>query len=185
MEVVALTSTIYQFDIDLADHDRAVYEHLDLRIARHPSESEDYLATRLLAYCLEYTEGIAFSKGGISGSEEPAIAVRDMTGAMLAWIDIGAPDAARVHKAGKAAPRVAVYTHKDPSQMRRLWAAERIHRVEALELYRIDRVLLDAMTSALDRRMAFALSVQDREIYIALGDRTIEGRIARVPATAV
>lgn len=176
---MAQTSTIYNFDIDLADSDRGVYEHLELRVARHPSESEEYLITRLLAYCLEYTEGIAFSKG-ISDPDEPAIAVRDLTGAICVWIEIGAPDAARVHKAGKAAGRVAVYTHKDPTQMLKLWANERIHRIEDLELYRIDRALLDAMVAALDRRMALSMSVNDRDLYIAMGDQVIEGRVARV-----
>jgi uncharacterized protein YaeQ len=178
---VAQTSTIYNFGIDLADSDRGVYEHLDLRVARHPSESEDYLVTRVLAYCLEYADGIAFSKG-ISDPDEPAIVVRDMTGAIEVWIDIGAPDAARVHKAGKAAARVAVYAHKDPAQMLRLWANERIHRIEALELYRIDRPLLDAMVAALERRMTFSIAVTDRDLYIVIGEQTIEGRVVRVPA---
>ncbi len=176
---MAQTSTIYTFEIDLADSDRGVYDHLDLRVARHPSESEDYLVTRVLAYCLEYADGISFSKG-ISDPEDPTIAVRDMTGAIKVWIEIGAPDAARVHKAGKAAARVAVYAHKDPAQMLRLWANERIHRIDALELYRIDRALLDTMVAALDRRMTFSLAVTDRDLYIALGEQTIEGRVTKI-----
>jgi len=179
---VAQTSTIYNFGIDLADSDRGVYERLDLRVARHPSESEEYLITRVLAFCLEYADGIAFSKG-ISDPDEPTIAVRDLTGAVQAWIEIGTPDAARVHKAGKAASRVAVYSHKDPAQMLRLWANEKIHRIEALELYRVDRALVDAMVAALDRRMAFSLSVNDRDLYIAVGDQTIEGRVTRIATT--
>ncbi len=63
-------------------------------LARHPSESAEYLVTRLLAYCLEYTEGIAFSKG-LSDPDEPAIVVRDLTGALRGWIEVGAPEAAR------------------------------------------------------------------------------------------
>ncbi len=176
---MAQTSTIYNFEIDLADSNRGVYEHLELRVARHPSESEDYLVTRVLAYCLEYTDGIAFSRG-ISDPDEPTIAVRDLTDTIGAWIEIGTPDAARVHKAGKAASRVAVYAHKDTMQMLRLWANERIHRIEALELYRVDRAVIDAMVEALDRRMTFSLSVSDDDLYIALGDRTIEGRVTRV-----
>lgn len=176
---MAQTSTIYNFGIDLADSDRGVYEHLDLRVARHPSESEDYLVTRVFAYCLEYADGITFSKG-ISDPDEPTIAVRDLTGAIQVWIEIGTPDASRVHKAGKAAARVAVYSHKDPTQMLRLWANERIHRIEELELYRVDRALLDAMVAALDRRMAFSLAVTDGDLYIVIGEQTIEGRVTRV-----
>src|SRR5213596_4278552 len=110
---MALTATIYNFDIELADNDRRVYESLALRVARHPSESEPYLVARLLAYLLEFAEGIEFSRG-VSDPDEPAISVRDLTGAIKTWIDIGTPDAARLHRACKAALRVAVYTHKDP-----------------------------------------------------------------------
>src|SRR5688572_18431649 len=112
---MALGATIYNFDVELADTDRNVYDSLALRVARHPSESEEYLVARLLTYLLEYAEGIEFSRG-VSDPDEPAIAVRDLTGAIKAWIDIGTPDAARLHKASKAAARVAVYTHKDPAQ---------------------------------------------------------------------
>ncbi len=113
---MALGATMYVFEVRLADADRGVYETLTLRVARHPSETAEYLVTRLFAYCLEYAEGIAFSKG-LSDPDEPAISVRDLTGALQAWIDIGAPDAARLHKAAKAAPNVAVYVHRDPDQL--------------------------------------------------------------------
>src|SRR3990170_716246 len=122
---VALSATIYNFSIQLSDADRGVYQALALKVARHPSESEEYLLTRVLAYCLEFAEGIGFSRG-ISNPEEPALSVRDLTGALKAWIDIGSPDAARLHKAAQAAPRVAVYTHKDVGQVARNLAAERI-----------------------------------------------------------
>src|SRR5437773_5845787 len=129
---MALTATIYNFDVELADSDRHVYESLALRVARHPSESEEYLVTRVLAYALEFTDGIEFSRG-LSEPDEPAIAVRDLTGVVRAWIEIGTPDAARMHKASKAAPRVVVYTHKAPAQLLRNLEGEHIHRAEALE----------------------------------------------------
>jgi uncharacterized protein YaeQ len=96
---LALTATIYKFDIDLADADRQVYDTLALQVARHPSESEGYLITRVLAYALELTSGIEFSRGGVSDPDEPAIVVRDLTGALRVWIEVGMPDAARLHKA--------------------------------------------------------------------------------------
>jgi uncharacterized protein YaeQ len=175
---MALTATIYTFDIQLTDVDRSVYETLDLRVARHPSETEASVVTRVLAYCLEYAEGISFSKG-ISDPEDPAIAVRDLTGAMRVWIDIGAPDAARVHRAGKAAGRVVVYTHKDPEQLMRQWSGERIHRLEELELYSVPAGLLDPLVQRLARRMAFALSVSGKDLYITMDDGSIEGTIER------
>ena len=175
---VALTATIHNFDIQLANVDRGVYETLSHRVARHPSETEEYLVTRVLAYCLEYAEGIAFSKG-LSEPNEPAIAIRDLTGALRAWIEVGAPDAARLHKASKAASRVAVYMHKDPAQLMRQLAGERIHRADALELYSMDRDLLAALISNLDRRVAFDLSVTDGDLYLVIGGRTISGRMER------
>ena len=84
---MALTATVYTFDIELAHADRGVYETLALRVARHPSESEEYLVARVLAYCLEHAEGIAFSSGGLSDPDEPALAVRDLTGAIRSWIE--------------------------------------------------------------------------------------------------
>ncbi|MFL6231712.1 MAG: YaeQ family protein, partial [Thermoanaerobaculia bacterium] len=129
---MALTSTIYNFDVELADSDRGVYETLAVRAALHPSETEESLVARVLAYALEFTEGIAFSSG-LADPDAPAIAVRDLTGAIRLWVDIGTPDAARLHKASKAAPRVVVYVHKDPRQFLSGLANERIHRADAIE----------------------------------------------------
>jgi len=177
---VAQTSTIYTFDIDLADADRGVYETLALRVARHPSESDDYLVARVLAYCLEYEEGIAFSTG-LSTPDEPALAIRDLTGALRAWIEIGTPDPARLHRASKAAPRVAVYIQRDPTQFLRRLEGERIFRPETVALWALDRAAIGALTSRLERRMTFSLSVTDRELYFAIGADTVTGTVTRCP----
>lgn len=175
---MALTSTIYKFEIDLADTDRHVYDALALHVARHASESEEYMVARVLAYALEFTEGIAFTRG-LSEPDEPAIVIRDLTGAIRSWIEIGAPDAARLHKACKSAPRVAVYTHRDPAQWLRALAGERIHRSDALELYALDRRLVGDLVARLDRRMSFALSVTDRELTVSIGTQTLTGHVVR------
>ncbi len=173
---MALGSTVYVFTVRLADADRAVYETLTLRVARHPSETEEYLLTRTLAYCLEYTEGIVFSKG-LSDADEPAISVRDLTGQLQVWIDVGAPEAARLHKAAKAAPRVVVYTHRDPDALLARLTGERIHRAEALEIYAFEPELIAALVSRLQRRMDFDLSVSERSLYITVGEETISGNL--------
>jgi uncharacterized protein YaeQ len=177
---LALSSTIYNFDIDLADTDRGVYESLSLRVPRHPSESEAYLVTRVLAYCREFTEGITFSNG-LSNPDDPTIAVRDLTGAIQVWIEIGSPDAARLHKASKSGARVVVYTHKDPEQLLRQWDGQRIHRAEAVEVYSLDRRFVDALSAALERRMSFAVSISDGSLLVALGNDPLEGRLTRHP----
>jgi uncharacterized protein YaeQ len=178
---VALTATIYNFDIDLADNDRGVYETLTLRVARHPSESEDYLLTRVLAYALEYAEGIEFSSGGLSSPDDPAIVVRDLTGVVRTWIEIGTPTADRLHRASKAADRVAVYVHRDPTPYIARLSSERIHRADALELWAIERPLIAALAERLDRRMSFSLSISERELFVSLGAEMFTGRVTRLP----
>lgn len=176
---MALTPTIHCFEVELADVDRGVYESLSLRLAREPSETAEFLLTRVFAWCLEHTDGIEIS-GGIADPDVPALCVRDLTGAVRVWIDIGAPDAARLHKAGKAAPRVVVYTHKDPSGLVRQLAGQRIHRAEALEIHAIDRDLLAELATRLDKRMAFGLTVTDRQLYVTLDGKTFAGPVDRV-----
>lgn len=160
---------MFTFEIELADVDRNVYESLSFRVAQHPSETEAYLLTRVLAYCLEYREGIAFSKG-LAEPDEPPIAVRDLSGALQAWIEIGNPDAARLHKASKASPRVAVYTHKDPAQLSRSLAGERVHKIETIEVFAMDRELLAWLTERLERRMQFALMRTEGELFVTVDE---------------
>jgi uncharacterized protein YaeQ len=163
--------------VQLSHVDRAVYESLDLRVARHPSESEAFLCARLLAYCLEQREGLAFTKG-LAEPDRPALEVRDRTGALEAWIEIGAPDAARLHRASKAAPRVAVYTHHDAERYWDSLAAERIHRADAIELYGLDRALVAALVARLERRMKLDLSVTNGMLYLTIGQELISGVLA-------
>jgi uncharacterized protein YaeQ len=177
---MALGATIYQFEVRLANVDRAVYETLSLKVARHPSESDEYLVARVLAYCLEHAEGIAFSKGGLATPDEPPIAVRDLTGTLLAWIDIGLPDAARLHKAAKAAPRVAVYTHRDPALLMRELDGARVHRADALEIYAFDRPQIAALAERLERRTQWDLSVTGGTLYATAGGETLGGELRTI-----
>lgn len=173
---MTLTATVYTFEIDLADNDRGVYETLALRVARHPSETEEYLWTRVLAYALEYREGIAFT-AGLSTPDEPALWVKDLTGTLQAWIEVGTPDAARLHKATKAAPRVSVYIHRDPTQYLARLSGETVHRADTIALWSVDRSLLAGLVARLERRVACALSLTDRDVFLAIGNDTLSGPI--------
>jgi uncharacterized protein YaeQ len=174
---------MYTFDVELADVDRRAYTHFTVRMARHPSETEEFFLVRLLAYCLEYTEGIGFS-AGLAEPDEPAIAVRDLTGHLLSWIDIGAPDAARLHRASKAAARVVVYTHRDPEQLQRQLSGERIHRADAIELYAINADFLAVLATHVDRRTTLTLSVTDRHLFVTIGQTTMTTVVSRHPLGA-
>lgn len=171
---MALTSTIYNATVELSDVDRGVYETLDLRLAMHPSESPAYFATRLLAYCLEYTEGIELSPGGLSNPDEPAILVRDLTGRVTAWIEIGAPDAERLHRASKLAGRVAVYTHRDLRNLLGQLEGKKIHRAAEIPIYTFGRGFIDALAERIERRMRISLSVTERHLYLDIDGAHME-----------
>lgn len=178
---MALTATIYNLTIELADVDRGVYETLELRLARHPSETAEFLLVRVLAYCLEYGEGIAFSEGGISSVDEPAICFRDLTGRLTAWIEIGAPDAERLHRGSKKAERVAVYTHREPGPLLRQWEGEKIHRAAGIPLYTFERGFIAAVAERLERRSRMALSVTGRHLYLELGGQSFSSPVFEHP----
>jgi len=177
---LAAQATIHRFVIQLSDVDRQVYEAHDLRVARHPSESLRYLLTRTLAYALSYEEGIAFSKGGLSQAEEAPVAIHDATGVLKAWIDVGLPSAERLHKASKAAGRVAIFTHAEMVALRRETSARAIHKVEAIEVWRIGVGLLDALEPKIDRHTTMDVLRNDGKLYVTVNGETLEGDITRV-----
>jgi len=155
-----------------------VYETIVVRAARHPSETEEHLLVRLLAYTLEYTEGIEFSRG-LAEPDEPAIRVRDLTGETKIWIEVGSPAAERLHRATRATPRVVVYTQRDPRLLLKQYEGERIHRREEVEVYSFDREFIDSVAPRLDRRTAMLLSVSDRQIYLTVGGASYTTPIVR------
>lgn len=169
---MAQGATVHTFTVDLADMDRAVYERLELRVARHPSEAADFLVARLLAYCLEYTDGIAFSQG-IAAGDEPAIWVKDATGRVNAWIEVGLPDAERLHRGSKLAERAAVYTHRDVTQLLAQLTGKKIHRAEAIPIYALERRVVTELASVIERRTTLALSVTERQLYIEVTGRSL------------
>jgi uncharacterized protein YaeQ len=165
---MALGATLYHLQIDLSDVDRGVYAVLDLRVAQHPSENMRFLLTRVIAYCLCFEEGIAFSKG-LSTSEEPAL-----------WIEIGTPSAERLHKASKAAPRLVVFTQNDPAQLQKEAArAKSIHRAEDIEIYALEPAFLDALAAITDRNTKFGLVHNGGELYVTVGTKSVTGVVTR------
>lgn len=175
--------TIYRVAINLSDVDRGVYEMLDLRLAKHPSETVRYLLTRVLAYALSYEEGIAFSKGGLSNSDEPPVSVRDATGVVTAWIDVGMPSADRLHKASKATRRVSLFTSGDVALLRKDAATRPIHRAEALAIWCLETRFLDELEAAIGRDTNIELVHTDGQLYATIGGKVLEGNVTRVSLT--
>ena len=173
---MGIGATIHTFDVQLADVDRGVYEDLSVKVAQHPSETLQFMTTRVLAWCLEHEEGIGFGDG-ISGGDEPAVLVRDLTGALVAWIEVGAPDAERVHRGSMAAERTAVYTHRDPVKVAARWTGKRIHRAEDVRLVSFDPGFVDDVADAVARRTTMSISVTEGVAYIEVNGRALSSAI--------
>lgn len=178
--IMAIGSTILTFTVQLADMDRGVYEELNLRVAKHPSETDQFLVTRLLAYCLEYEEGIEFG-GGVSTAEDPAVLVRDLTGSMTAWIEVGAPDAARVHAGSKQAGRAVIYTHRDPKKLLTAWQGKQIYKAEEIALRSFDDGFVEKIAANVSRRNEVTLTVTEGQLYFSIGESSFESALHTHP----
>ena len=166
---MAQTATVYNLTIDLADMDRNTYESISLRIARQPSETAEYMLVRVLAYCLEYRDGIVLTEGVAAGND-PAIVVRDLTGQITAWIEVGLPDAARLHRGMKLAGQAAVYTHRDVRKLISQLSSGKIYKSEEIPIYAFDPAFVDGIAPLIERRTGFSLSVTDRELYMNIAE---------------
>ena len=173
---MALSVTMYKFDVEISDVDRGVYEKLELRAAQHPSETTPYLLTRVLAHCLSYEEGIAFSRG-LAVPEEPAVWVKDLQGTTQHWIEVGTPSAERLHKATKAVPRVSVYTQHDVELLKKAVRGQKVHRLEDIEVFAVNPGFLAELAAVLERSNSWSLSRSDGEIYLAVKERTLNTRL--------
>ncbi len=179
---MALGATMYRLKIDLSDVDRAVYESLDLRVARHPSETMRYLLARTLAYCLCHEEGIAFSKG-LSTNDEPAVWIHDLQGNLKAWIEVGNPNAERLHKANKASPRTVIFTHA-PELLLRETQGKTIFKRERIEVFSVEPSFLDALDDATDRNTRWEMVRTEGALYVTIDGKSIEGTLTRHELTA-
>jgi len=175
-EDVAVGATIYTFAIQLSDSDRGVYQDLELRVARHPSETAPFMLARVLAYCLEYRDGIALT-AGIAAVDEPAVLARDLTGRITAWIEVGAPDAERLHRGSKLAPRCAVYTHRDAAPLLAQLAGQKVHRAAEVPVYAFERPFMEEASAALGRRASLSLSVTGHHVYLDVDGRSFSSAI--------
>lgn len=173
------TATVHNFEVQLSDVDRHVYESLSFAVARHPSESSAYLLTRVLAYCFEYTEALTFSRG-LADPDQPALWAHDQTGRLTTWIEIGAPSAERLHRASKNCPNVAVYCHKDVRNFLEQLKKREIFKAEEIAAYALPTELLVELERLLERRMKISVSRSDAVIYLTVGTRTLSGTIAKI-----
>jgi uncharacterized protein YaeQ len=162
---MALPSTVHRFQIQLSDTGRGVYEDLDLRVARHPSETVPFLLTRVFAYCIAYEEGIAFASG-LSSPDDPALWVKDLTGQVTAWIEVGLPAPERLHKASKSIGRVVVFPHKRADLWLRQCEESHIHRAETIRVVTLETAFLADLEAKLERNVKLDVSIHDGHMFV-------------------
>jgi uncharacterized protein YaeQ len=174
---------LHRFEISLADVDRGVYQDLDLRVARHPSEDAPYLLTRVLAAALEHKEGLTFSRG-LSDGDEPALWVKTLDGRVVDWIEVGSPAPDRLHRASKACERVVVWCHRRPDLLQQRCAKERVHKADRIMVVKVPTELLEALERRLDRNNRWDLSRHEGRVTIVVGGEVVEAAIESVPLQA-
>lgn len=179
---MALTATPMRFQVTLSLVDRGVYESLDLRMARHPSETMRFLVCRLLAYCVVYEPGLSFSKGGLSSVDEPAISLRDPDGRLRLAVEIGSPTAERLHRTSKASERLVVFTQHDPSLLVASLRGQKLHRRESVELHALPGSFLDGLADHLGERGGeLEITVADGQLYVTVGGWASSVALERIP----
>lgn len=176
---MALRSTVYRAELTVSDLDRQVYGRHSLVIARHPSETEERLMVRLLAFALHADEALAFG-GGLSTENEPDLVKRDSTGSIDLWIDVGLPDPKDIRKACGRAREVVVLAY-GARKVEPWWneSAEALSRQANLRVITLTGDETTALATLADRAMSLTCTIQEGQVWLASNDRTIELAPAR------
>ena len=170
---MALPSTIYRVNIQLSDIDRGVYETLQSTVARHPSETQERLVARLLAYALFYEDQLLFTKG-VSAGDEPDLWSKGPDGRVLLWIEVGLPDAERVIKAGRHAERAVIIAS---GKTLTSWEQQQLPKLEGvpnLTVISFDQAFINCLVTKLDRSIYWSITITDGNLYINVGTETYE-----------
>ena len=177
---MANLGTLYRFRIGLSDIERGVYADLDFRIQMHPSETPAFLLTRVLAYALNYEEALAFAPGGLSDTEAPALQSLRADGSIETWIEVGQPNARKLHRASKCARKVSVYCSRDPSAALKDWAREKIHRSSDIQVYSWEGPWLESLAQTLAKDNRWTVVHSDGALVISAGEKeVIQGNLKR------
>ncbi len=175
---MALRSTVYKASLQLAHLDRGVYADHALTLALHPSETEERLMVRLLAYALEAppddARGALQFARGLSDTEEPDLWQRDLTGSIVHWIELGQPDARRLARACGRAERVSVYCFAAAAPI--WWAGVEtdVARLGNLAVWRVEAPQSKALAALAARSMQLQVTVQEGHVWFAADGQTVE-----------
>lgn len=170
---MALKSTIYKAELQIADMDRNYYQDHALTIARHPSETDERMMMRVLAFVRHADEALTFGKG-LAADDEPDLWQKDLTGAIDLWIEVGQPDDKRILKACGRADQVVIYTYSSNSSIWWNQISSRIDRAKNLTVMNIPAATSQALTKLAQRNMQLQCTVQDGQIWVTANDTTVQ-----------
>jgi uncharacterized protein YaeQ len=179
---MALKSTIYKAELQIADMDRSYYQTHALTIARHPSETDERMMMRVLAFALNASEMLAFGKG-ISDTDEPDVWQKDLTDAIELWIEVGQPDETRIRKACNRADRVVVYTYSGNGA--RVWwngLAGKAERQDKLTVIDVASASAQALAGMAQRTMRLQATIQDGQVWIADENDSVQVELSTIKA---
>jgi len=170
---MALKSTIFRADIEISDMDRNYYGSHSLTLARHPSENDERMMVRLLAFALHAHESLVFADS-IGSEDEPSLWQKDLTGAIRVWIDVGQPDEKRVRRACGRAERVYIFTYGGHGAD--VWVNEirnSLERMKNLSVINLPSSAPAALAGMAHRGMKLQFTVQDGQIWITDAQGTL------------
>jgi len=179
---MALKATIYKAELQIVDMDRNYYADHALTIARHPSENDERMMARVLAYALHAQDGIAFTKG-LFDVDEPEVWVKSLTGEITLWIDLGQPDEARIKRACSRADQVVVVCYSSSCDIWWKQIASKLTRLSNLTVLQMPVDTTDALAALAERSMRLQCMIQDGEIWLNSdkGNVLVE-RVSLLPA---
>ena len=180
---MALKATIFKADLQIADMDRNYYGGHALTIARHPSETDERMMVRLLAFALHAHEALAFGRG-LSTDDEPDLWQKDLTGAIELWIDVGQPDDKRMLKACGRSSQVVVYCYSSASSVWWSQTGSKIERAKNLRVVNLPAALSQALAGLAQRNMQLQCTIQDGQIWMSGGDQTVQLELNLLKASA-
>lgn len=170
---MALPSTIYRANLQLSDIDRGIYESLQFTVARHPSETEERLVARLLAYALFFEPELTFTKG-ISAGDEPDLWLKGPDERVRLWIEVGLPEPQRLMKASRHSERAVLVAAGKALPAWEQQHLTQLERIPNLKVIRIDQTFISRLASRHERSINWSITITDGSLYLAVADETLE-----------
>ena len=177
---MALKATIFKAELQIADMDRNYYHEHTLTIARHPSETDERMMVRVLAYALHASDGLSFGKG-LGADDEPDLWQKDLTGAIELWIDVGQPDEKRIRRACGRARQVLVYSYG--GQGAAIWWDQiggKLDRTRNLTVISVPAAASQTLAKLARRNMRLNCTIQDELIWLADAEDRVQVELTRL-----